>query len=68
MVQFGLAQHDPQHRREQPHQHDVERQHVEIDRLELQEQALPQRLGRVVDEACDVELADESGSPNRSAR
>ncbi len=57
----GLAQHDPQHRREQAHQHDVERQHVEVDRLELQEQALPQRFGGVVDQADDVELVDQLG-------
>ena len=57
----GLAQHDPQHRREQAHQHDVERQHVEVDGLELQEQALPQRFGRVVDQADDVELVDQLG-------
>ena len=57
----GLAQHQPQHRREQPHQHDVERQHVEIDRLEFQEQSLPQRFGRIVDQADDVELVDQFG-------
>jgi len=56
-----LAQHHPQHRREQPHQHDIERQHVEIDRLELEEQALPQRLGGVVDQADHVELVDQFG-------
>ena len=57
----GLAQHQPQHRRKQSHQHDVERQHVEIDRLEFQEQSLPQRFGRVVDQADDVELVDQFG-------
>ncbi len=57
----GLAQHDPQHRREQAHQHDVERQHVEIDGLELQEQSLPQGFGRIVDQARDVEVVDQLG-------
>ncbi len=58
---IGLTQHDPQHRRKQSHQHDVKRQHVEIDRLEFEEQPLAQRLGRVVDEACDIELVDDLG-------
>src|SRR4029077_7969032 len=44
-----------------PHQHDVERQHVEIDRLEFKEQALPKRLGRIVDQADDVELVHQFG-------
>ena len=59
--QVGLAQHEPEHRRKQPHQHDVEWQHVEIERLEAQEQALAQRLGGVVDQARDVELVDHLG-------
>ena len=59
--EIGLAQHEPQHRREQPHQHDVERQYVEIDRLELQQQSLPQRFGGLVDEARHVEFVDHLG-------
>jgi hypothetical protein len=56
-----LPQHEPEHRREQAHQHDIERQHVEVDGLEFEEQALAQGLGGVVDEAGDVELVDEVG-------
>ncbi|MGY4487942.1 hypothetical protein ACVWWR_007133 [Bradyrhizobium sp. LM3.2] len=59
--QVRLAQHEPEHRRKQPHQHDVEWQHVEIERLEAQEQALAQRLGGVVDQTGDVELVDHLG-------
>ena len=45
----------------QPHQDDVERQHVEVDRLELQQQALAQRFDGAVDQACDIELVDDLG-------
>ena len=54
-----MTQHDPQNRRKKSHQHDVERKHVQIDGLEFEDEALPQRLGRVVDQARDVELVDD---------
>ena len=59
--QVGLAQHHPQDRRKKSHQHDVERQHVQVDGLELEQQSLAQRFGCVIDEACDVELVDQLG-------
>jgi hypothetical protein len=35
--------------------------HVEIDRLELEDQSLPQGFGRVVDQADNVEFVDQLG-------
>ena len=38
------------------HQHDIERQHVEIDRLVAQRQRLPDQFVRMGEEVGDVEL------------
>ena len=52
--QRGVAQQQPQHRRKAGHQHDVERQHVHVDRLELQQQRLHQRHVRLLQKFQDV--------------
>src|SRR6185437_10631764 len=49
----------PKHRREKSHQHDVKRKHVEVDRLEFQQQPLAQCLDGAIDEARHVELVDD---------
>ena len=59
MVRSGLRSMHQSAEREQRHQHDVERQHVEVERLELQDQPLEDRLDRIVDQAGDIELVDD---------
>ncbi len=41
------------------HQHDVERQHVEVGRLELEDQPLEDRLDRIVVQARDIEFVQQ---------
>ncbi|GCC48153.1 hypothetical protein chiPu_0032338, partial [Chiloscyllium punctatum] len=59
--QIELPQHCPQHQRIDQHQRDIERQHVHVDRLERQDQALIERLGRILHEARDVEFVLQIG-------
>jgi hypothetical protein len=54
--QVRAAHHGPQHQRRREHQHDIERQHVEIDRLVAQCQCLPDQFVRMGEEVGDVEL------------
>ena len=50
------AQQEPQERREADQQHDVERQHVHVHRLELQQERLDERHVRVIQEVEDAHL------------
>ncbi len=54
--QVRPPQHRPQHRRKDQHQQDVKRQHIHVDRLECEDEALIERLGRIVHETRDVEF------------
>jgi len=51
--------HDDQQRREAGHQDDVERKDIQVQRLELQHQALRKRGGRLLDEAGDIEFVEK---------
>src|SRR5262249_23416372 len=55
----GLAQHAPECEREHRHEHDIERQHVEVQWLELQHQAFEDGLDRIVDQARNLEFVYE---------
>src|SRR6202023_3726040 len=48
---IGSAQHQPQERWEDAHQHDVKRQHIHVHRLEAKYQPLEQELRRICQEA-----------------
>ena len=52
--QGRLADQQPKHRREKQQQHDIERQHVHIDRLEFQDQRLEYRDVRLLEEIKDI--------------
>jgi hypothetical protein len=60
--EVGLAQHQPQHRWEKRHQHDVELQNVEIERPRFQQQPVDQCPHRMIDQPGDIEFVDQVGS------
>ena len=52
--EIGGAAHQPQHRRQEEHQHDVERQHVHVDRTKPQQQRLDDGDVRLLQEIEDA--------------
>ena len=56
------AHHAEQHERKERHQDDEQLQHIEIERLGLEQQAVNQRADRMIDDTRHVELADQFGS------
>jgi hypothetical protein len=55
------ADHAEQNEREDRHQYDEQLQHIEVERLGLQQQAVNQGPDRMVDDSRDVEITNEFG-------
>ena len=58
----AVPEHQPEHRRKGAHQDDVERQHVEVQRLVPEQQPLRDGFDRRVQQGGDIEPVDEIGS------
>lgn len=59
--QVRQPQHQPDHRRETQRQQGIELQHIEIERLRLQEQAMRENPDRMVDPSGEIEVVDDIG-------
>ena len=57
-----VPEHQPEHRRKGPHQDDVKRQDVEVQRLVSEQQPLRDRFDRGVQQGSDIKPVDEIGS------
>src|SRR4029079_4256093 len=58
----SVTYHEPQHRRKQPHQDDIERKYIKVERLEFEDQSFCQRLNRKFHQARNVELVHQVGN------
>ena len=57
----AVPEHQPEHRRKGTHQDDIERQHVEVQRLVPEQQPLRDGFDRGVQQGRDIESVDETG-------
>ena len=57
----AVSEHQPEHRRKGAHQDDVERQHVEVQRLVSEQQPLADGFDWRVQQGGDIKSVDEAG-------